>query len=439
MQDEGASAASTAKADPNAATKKGLTVGFLPKQVNNPYFTSADKGGEAALTDLGSKYKEVGPSSATDTAGQVSYVNTLTQQQVNAMAVSAQDPGALCTALKQAMKNDIKVVTYDSDTKADCRNAFVSQASAEDLGRTEVQLLAEQIGYKGEIAILSAAQTATNQNTWIDFMKDELKDPKYKNIKLVKVAYGNDDAQQSFQQTQGLLQEYPNLKGIISPTTVGIKAAAQYLSGSKYKGKVKLTGLGTPNDMRKYVKNGTVEGFELWDPSKLGALAAQTAVALVSGQITGKEGETFKAERHHVHHRQGRRDQPRQADRVHRQEHRPVQLLVAERYFMQRVCFLLKVRQDKLAEYRERHAAVWPEMLEALSATGWHNYSLFLRDDGLLVGYLETEDFEAAKAGMEAAEVNARWQAEMGEFFESLDGARPDEAMKPLTEVFHLA
>ncbi|MFE9621503.1 rhamnose ABC transporter substrate-binding protein [Streptomyces sp. NPDC052016] len=288
-------AASGAKADPNAATKKGLTVGFLPKQVNNPYFTTADKGGEAALKELGSSYKEVGPSSATDTSGQVSYVNTLTQQQVDAMAVSAQDPGALCTALKQAMSNDIKVVTYDSDTNPECRNAFISQASAEDLGRTEVQLLAEQIGYKGEIAILSAAQTATNQNIWIDFMKEELKDPKYKDIKLVKVAYGNDDAQQSFQQTQGLLQEYPNLKGIISPTTVGIKAAAQYLSGSKYKGKVKLTGLGTPNDMRKYVKNGTVDAFELWDPAKLGALAAQTAVALVSGQITGKEGETFKA------------------------------------------------------------------------------------------------------------------------------------------------
>ncbi|MFD5160127.1 rhamnose ABC transporter substrate-binding protein [Streptomyces hawaiiensis] len=295
VADEGASAATAGKADPNAATKKGLTVGFLPKQVNNPYFTSADKGGEKALKELGSSYKEVGPSSATDTAGQVSYVNTLTQQQVDAMAVSAQDPGALCTALKQAMKNDIKVVTYDSDTTPDCRNAFVSQASAEDLGRTEVQLLAKQVDYKGEIAILSAAQTATNQNTWIDFMKDELKKPEYKNMKLVKVAYGNDDAQQSFQQTQGLLQEYPNLKGIISPTTVGIKAAAQYLSGSKYKGKVKLTGLGTPNDMRKYVKNGTVEAFELWDPAKLGELAARTAVALSSGQITGKEGETFKA------------------------------------------------------------------------------------------------------------------------------------------------
>ncbi|HET6856632.1 MAG TPA: rhamnose ABC transporter substrate-binding protein [Streptomyces sp.] len=293
-EDAGA-AKSNAKADPNAATKKGLTVAFLPKQVNNPYFTVADKGGEQALKTLGSSYKETGPSSATDTSGQVSYVNTLMQQQVDAMAVSAQDPGALCTALKQAMKNDIKVVTYDSDTNPDCRNVFVSQASAEALGRTQVQLLGKQLGYKGEIAILSAAQTATNQNTWIDFMKDELKDPKYKDMKLVKTAYGNDDAQQSFQQTQGLLQEYPKLAGIISPTTVGIKAAAQYLSGSKYKGKVKLTGLGTPNDMRQYVKNGTVDGFELWDPAKLGALAAHTAVALKSGQITGAKGETYKA------------------------------------------------------------------------------------------------------------------------------------------------
>jgi L-rhamnose mutarotase len=106
---------------------------------------------------------------------------------------------------------------------------------------------------------------------------------------------------------------------------------------------------------------------------------------------------------------------------------------------MQRVCFLLKVRQDRLDEYRERHAAVWPEMLRALTATGWRNYSLFLRDDGLLVGYLETEDFRAALAGMEATDVNARWQKEMAPFFEALDGARPDEAMKPLTEVFHLA
>jgi rhamnose transport system substrate-binding protein len=293
-KDAGKSAAA-GKADPHAALKKGLTVAFLPKQVNNPYFTTSDTGGKKALAQLGSTYKEVGTSSGTDTSGQVSYVNTLTQQQVDAIAVSAQDPGALCTALKQAMKNGVSVVTYDSDTKADCRKVFVSQASAEDLGRTQIQQIAKQIGGKGEIAILSAAQTATNQNTWIDYMKDELKKPAYKNIKLVTTAYGDDDAQKSFQQTQGLLQEHPKLKGIISPTTVGIKAAAQYLSGSKYKGKVKLTGLGTPDDMRAYVKNGTVEAFELWDPAKLGALAAHTAVALESGRITGRAGETYEA------------------------------------------------------------------------------------------------------------------------------------------------
>ncbi|WP_333770600.1 rhamnose ABC transporter substrate-binding protein [Streptomyces sp. IBSBF 2435] len=289
------SAASTASADPHAPAKKGLTIAYLPKQVNNPYFTSSDSGGKKAVEAAGSTYREVGTSSGTDTAGQVSYVNTLTQQQVDAIAVSAQDPGALCTALNQARKNGVKVVTYDSDTNADCRDVFVSQASSEDLGRTEVQLMAQQIGNRGQIAILSAAQTATNQNTWIGFMKDELKKPEYKDIQLVKVVYGNDDAQQSFQQTQGLLQQYPNLKGIISPTTVGIKAAAQYLSGSKYKGKVQLTGLGTPNDMRAYVADGTVRSFELWDPAKLGALAGLTAVALVSGQISGAPGQTYTA------------------------------------------------------------------------------------------------------------------------------------------------
>lgn len=105
---------------------------------------------------------------------------------------------------------------------------------------------------------------------------------------------------------------------------------------------------------------------------------------------------------------------------------------------MARVCFLLKVRQERLAEYRERHKEVWPEMLDALRATGWRNYSLFLREDGLLVGYLETDDFQAALDGMAAAEINARWQAEMAPFFEDLEGRSPDQGMFPLAEVFHL-
>jgi L-rhamnose mutarotase len=106
---------------------------------------------------------------------------------------------------------------------------------------------------------------------------------------------------------------------------------------------------------------------------------------------------------------------------------------------VERVCFLLRVRPDRLEEYRARHRAVWPEMLDALSASGWRNYSLFVHDDGLLVGYLETDDFEAAVAAMEATDVNARWQAEMAEFFELPSGERPDTGLRRLAEVFHLA
>ncbi|MFC6005377.1 substrate-binding domain-containing protein, partial [Streptomonospora nanhaiensis] len=209
--------------------------------------------------------------------------------------ISANDPNAVVPALKQARAAGIKVVSFDSDTAADGRDVFVNQAGAEDLGRTEVQLLAEQIDHKGKIAVLSATPNATNQNTWIEFMKDELKKPEYKDMELVKVAYGNDDDQTSFQKTQGLLQAHPQLKGIVSPTTVGLAAAGRYLSSSEYKGKVALTGLGTPNQLRAYVKDGTVGKFALWEPNKLGYLGVQAATALASGRITGAQGEKFSA------------------------------------------------------------------------------------------------------------------------------------------------
>ena len=177
----------------------------------------------------------------------MSYINTLTTQKQDAIVISANDANAVVPALQKAKAAGIKVVTYDSDTAPEGRDLFINQAAAEDLGRSQVQLLAKQIGPEGgEIAILSATPNATNQNAWIEFMKDELSKPEYSKFKLVKTAYGNDDDQKSFEETQGLLQAYPDLKGIISPTTVGIAAAARYLQGSDAKGKVKLTGLGTP-------------------------------------------------------------------------------------------------------------------------------------------------------------------------------------------------
>ncbi|RDG38373.1 rhamnose ABC transporter substrate-binding protein [Streptomyces corynorhini] len=294
VEEGGDTGAAAASANPDAPLKKGLKLAFLPKQINNPYEKIVDEAGIKAAGEYGATGKEVGPSDAS-ASSQVSYINTLIQQRQDAILIAANDPNAVCGPLKQAMKKNIKVVAYDSDTAKDCRQLFINQASSEQIGRSLVQHLGEQIDYKGKIAILSATQNATNQNTWIAFMKDELKLPKYKDMQLVKVAYGDDADQKSFQQTQGLMQAYPDLKGIISPTTVGIAAAARYLGDSSYKGKVVLNGLGTPNQMRKYVKNDTVEQFSLWNPEELGYLGSYAAAALASGQITGAEGEKFKA------------------------------------------------------------------------------------------------------------------------------------------------
>jgi rhamnose transport system substrate-binding protein len=285
---------STAAANPNAPAAKDLKLTFLPKQVNNPYFTVAQGGAEKAAAALGEQLKATGPSSA-DASSQVTYINTAAQQGQNALLLAANDSNAVAPALKAARKQGMKVVTFDSDAAPDARDVFINQASSQEIAAGQVKLISDAIGGAGEIAILSATANATNQNAWIAIMKQELAKPAYAKITLDEIAYGNDDDQTSFQKTQGLLQAHPNLKGIISPTTVGVAAAARYLDSSSYKGKVALTGLGTPNQMRKFLQDGTVGSIALWDPAQLGALATYAAVALASGQITGKQGDKFKA------------------------------------------------------------------------------------------------------------------------------------------------
>ena len=283
-----------ASGDAGGDVKTGLKIVSMPKQLGNPYEEIEHGGVKKAVGDFGGTHELVGPTDAS-ASSQVPLINSVIQKKPDALIIAGNDPNAVAPALRNAAKRGIKVVGFDSDVAPDARAIFINQASSEEIGRSEVQILAEQIGNKGEIAILSATANATNQNTWIKFMKDELKKPEYKDMKLVKVAYGDDDDQKSFQETQGLIQAYPNLKGIISPTTVGISAAARYLSKSDKKGKIALTGLGTPNQMRKFVKDGTVTEFALWNPEDVGYLAAWAAARLASGQISGKPGETFKA------------------------------------------------------------------------------------------------------------------------------------------------
>ncbi|WP_305785923.1 rhamnose ABC transporter substrate-binding protein [Symbioplanes lichenis] len=290
----GPAGAGAASADPNAAIKEGLKIAFLPKQLNNPYSDVETSGGEAAVKELKGEYKKVGPNDAS-ASSQVSYINTLIQQQQDVIVVAANDPNAVCPSLNQARQAGIKVVTFDSDSAQECRDAFINQATTQGIGESLAKMANELAGGEGEIAILSATPNATNQNAWIEVMKSELAKPENSKLKLVKTVYGNDDDQKSFQEAQGLLQSYPNLKVIVSPTTVGIAAASRYVSSSNYKGKVAITGLGLPNQMREYVKDGTVKKFALWNPADIGFLAAYAGAALASGKITSAEGQKFTA------------------------------------------------------------------------------------------------------------------------------------------------
>lgn len=282
--------------DDGSGSAEDATITFIPKQLNNPYTDVVLGGGEQGAADAGfAESNVVGPLEAS-ASSQVTFINAETQAGTNAIVLAANDPDAVCSALAEARDAGAKIIAFDSDTNPDCRDVFISQVVAKDVALIQTELIAEQIGGAGKIAILSATANATNQNEWIKFMEEELaSNPEYSEIELVAKVYGDDDDTKSFQEAQGLMQAHPDLKGIISPTTVGIAATARYLSTSDYKGKVALTGLGLPNEMRSFVKDGTVTEFALWDPAQLGTVAAFAAKALVDGTISGETGDSFSA------------------------------------------------------------------------------------------------------------------------------------------------
>jgi rhamnose transport system substrate-binding protein len=268
---------------------------LIPKFVGIPVFTLNGAGAKEAAKTLGDTVVYNGPTTAS-AAAQVPFINSAVRQGAKAIIISADDPNAVAPALKRASARGVKVVSYDADTAKDARTIYVSPPDAKSIGFNQVDNVGALTGYKGDVAILSAAATAANQNEWIKYMKVRLNQPKYKKMKLVKIAYGNDNDTQSAQQTQALLSAYPNLKAIISPTSVGVVAAARVLTQA-HKCSIALTGLGTPNTMRSYVKSGCVKKFALWNEQDFGYLAAYVAHNVVAGTLTGKAGETLTAGR----------------------------------------------------------------------------------------------------------------------------------------------
>jgi len=275
------------------AAQGALNIAFLPKAVNNPYFDTAANGAKKAASELGGQFKQVGPSEATG-AAQVPFIQDLTTQKVSAIGVSAADPNAIAPALRAARGAGIKIVGYDSSPAEGAYDVFVNQADTQGIGEALVQMACDEApDCAGDIAILSATSTATNQNAWIAVMQQTLQQAQYSGLNLVDTVYGNDDDQTSQQQAQGLLQAHPNLAVIVSPTSVGIASAAKVLEDTGNAGTVQLTGLGTPNSLKAYVKDGTIKEFALWNVSNLGYLTYYVAAKLVAGEITGAPGQTF--------------------------------------------------------------------------------------------------------------------------------------------------
>jgi rhamnose transport system substrate-binding protein len=265
----------------------------IPKQVNNPYFDVAFKGAQAAATDLGGTVTQVGPSTA-DATQQIPFIQTATTQKASAIIVSADDATAIAPALQAAMAAGVKVVGYDSSPAKGAYNVFVNQADTAGIGKGLAEMACDEApSCTGEIAVLSAAQTATNQNAWIAAMQETLKDPKFSKLVFDGVVYGNDDPTVSTTQAQALLSAHPNLKVIVSPTTVGIVAAAQVVKAAGKTGSIFVTGLGTPKGMVDFVKGGEAPEFALWNVTDLGYLAYAVAVDLVKGTIKGTAGEKF--------------------------------------------------------------------------------------------------------------------------------------------------
>jgi len=280
--------------DKAGGQNRTYTIGVVVKNVGNPFYEACKKGFQEAFDEYGDKMIFQGPATAT-AEGQIEIIENMIAQKVDVIAIAANDADAVAPALKKAMNQGIKVVSWDSAVASSGRNVHVNQADAKLIGQLQVQAIAEMMNYEGQFAILSAGATMVNQNLWIDYMKEELKDPKYSKMQLVTVVYGDDLREKSYNEAMGLFKSYPNLKGIISPTTVGIGAAGNAITDANLIGKVHLTGLGLPSEMAQWIKNGACEAMFLWNPIDLGYLAGQTAHHIAAGNITGKTGDNFTA------------------------------------------------------------------------------------------------------------------------------------------------
>ncbi|MHC5231924.1 rhamnose ABC transporter substrate-binding protein [Brucella sp. LJL56] len=273
-----------------------MKIALVAKSLGNGFFEAANKGAQEAAKELGGvEVIYTGPTTTT-AEGQIEVINSLIAQGVDAIAISANDPDAVVPALKKAAQRGIKVISWDSGVAPEGRIVHLNPSSNELIGKMCLKLAADHLlDGKGDFAILSATTTSTNQNIWIGEMKKQLKD--FPGLNLVTTVYGDDLADKSYREAQGLLKSNPNVKVIVAPTTVGVLAASQAVKDAGKIGDVYVTGLGLPSEMAGAIKSGATKEFAIWNPIDLGYSATQIAYHLVKGDTDGKPGSEIEAGR----------------------------------------------------------------------------------------------------------------------------------------------
>lgn len=271
-----------------AAQAADMRIAVVVKALGIGFFEAAAKGAEEAASELGDV--EIIYTGPTDTTaeGQIEVINALIAQRVDAIAISANDTDALVPALKKAMARGITVISWDSGVATEGRQMHLNPSSNPLIGNMIVKLAADHLPEGGDVAVLSASSTATNQNIWIDEMNKVVGN--YKGINVVATVYGDDLADKSYREANGLMQTYPDLKAIIAPTTVGIVAAAQAVADAGKIGQVNVTGLALPSEMAGHIASGASKSFAIWNPIDLGYSATMLAYNLAKGNAVAVSG-----------------------------------------------------------------------------------------------------------------------------------------------------
>ena len=288
----------TEPADTTAAMgDEEIKIMFIPKNQGYPYFEAIVGGFEQAAADLGVVFETTGPATAEATS-QIEYVEAAVQNGFDVIYIAANSNDALNPTFAAAREAGVKIFIINGDIPGSesSRDGAILPTDFSLVGASQVECLGQVIDYKGKIAILSATTDAPDQNFWIEGMKKALdEDPKYADMELVDIVYGDDQPEKSTTEMEALMTKYPDLRGVISPTTVGVSAAAKVVQTKQKGDEIAVIGLGLPSQMKEFIKDGSVTQFQLWNPVHQGILATYLAVALVNGDVEAKEGASFEA------------------------------------------------------------------------------------------------------------------------------------------------